>query len=250
MRGMIPGKIVPTTSTVHWSHRPAGSERFVSSTSDDRDPSRPSEPFDPPSSSGGSSAIRPPEGGGSADAGGYEQSYSQQGYPHPNDSPDSSGYDTPAGGQGGYEQQGYGAPAYGQPSYGAPAYGQPGYADPNDGRPKRNGMGIAALVLGILALLTSWTILGGIVFGLLAIVLGFLGRGLAKRGEATNGGMALAGLVTGLIGLLISVGLLVAGARVLSSDTGKQLTDCVSKAGNDQVKVAQCRQDFQQKVNK
>lgn len=223
----------------------------MSSTPDDRDPQRPSEPsepFDPPNA-GGSSAMRPSGDSGSSDdrpgtgeAGGYEQSYSQQGYPQQDPG---AGYGAPPGGQ----AYGQGEPGYGQQGYGAPAYGgAPGYADPDYGRPKRNGMGIAALVLGILALLTCITIFGGIIFGLLAIVFGFLGRGLAKRGEATNGGMALAGLITGLLGLLISAGLFIAGLLFANSDTGKQLTDCVSKAGNDQAKVAQCQQQFKQKL--
>lgn len=41
--------------------------------------------------------------------------------------------------------------------------------------------------------------------GLVAVVLGFLGHGKAKRGEASNGGVAMAGLICGAIGILISV---------------------------------------------
>ena len=44
-------------------------------------------------------------------------------------------------------------------------------ADPGYGAPlrrPRNGLGIAALVLGLLALVLCWTIIGGIVLGLLA----------------------------------------------------------------------------------
>ncbi len=55
--------------------------------------------------------------------------------------------------------------------HGAGAPDAHGYPPP----PPRNGVGIAALVLGIVAFLSSWTVIGGILFGLLAIILGSSG---------------------------------------------------------------------------
>ena len=55
-----------------------------------------------------------------------------------------------------------------------------------------NGLGIASLVTAIIALLS---VVGGIVLGVVAVILGFLGWGRAKRGEANNGGIAVAGIV-------------------------------------------------------
>jgi len=103
-------------------------------------------------------------------------------------------------------------------------------------------------VLGILALVTCWTVVGGIVLGIVAIVLGVLGRGRAKRGEADNGGLATAGLVLGALGLLASLGLLAVGASLLNSPEGQQLQDCLKAAGNDQAQVQQCQNEFQQKA--
>ncbi|MFF7362572.1 DUF4190 domain-containing protein [Streptomyces sp. NPDC008125] len=67
-----------------------------------------------------------------------------------------------------------------------------------------NGMGIAAMVLGILSicLFCMYGVLS-IVLGVLALIFGILGRKRAQRGEATNGGQALAGIITGSIGILI-----------------------------------------------
>jgi hypothetical protein len=76
-------------------------------------------------------------------------------------------------------------------------------ADP-PARP-RNGMGIAALVFGILAILFCWSAVGGIVFGILAIILGAMGAGRARRGVATNRGVAIAGIITGVLGLIVGV---------------------------------------------
>ncbi|MGI5482367.1 DUF4190 domain-containing protein [Streptomyces lavendofoliae] len=96
-----------------------------------------------------------------------------------------------------------GAPGqYGDPGqYGAPVHQQPP-------RPARNGLGTAALVLGILGTLAGvvplmfW--LAGIL-GLIALVLGLVGRGRVKRGEATNKGVTTAGAVLGLIAMILSV---------------------------------------------
>jgi len=139
---------------------------------------------------------------------------------------------------------GYGATPYGSPQgYGAPP---PGYGAPAAGGGRRNGFGVAALVLGILALLSCWTVIGGILLGLLAIVFGVLGRGRAKRGEADNGGLAVAGAVLGLLGLLASVALIALGASLLNSPEGQKLQDCLRTAGQDQAKVQQCQTQFQQ----
>ena len=70
----------------------------------------------------------------------------------------------------------------------------------------RNGLGIAALVLGILSL--PGAIAGGvlgIVLGILALIFGIVGMRRAKRGEATNNGMALAGAILGAVGLLVGI---------------------------------------------
>ncbi|OII65214.1 hypothetical protein BJP40_17720 [Streptomyces sp. CC53] len=71
----------------------------------------------------------------------------------------------------------------------------------------RNGLGVAALVLGIIGALSGlvpllfW--LAG-TLGLLALVFGLVGRGRAKKGQATNKGMATTGAVLGLVSLLLA----------------------------------------------
>ncbi|HEY5336364.1 MAG TPA: DUF4190 domain-containing protein [Mycobacteriales bacterium] len=95
-------------------------------------------------------------------------------------------------------------PGYGPPGYGAPGYGQPGYGDAYGygAPPPRNGFGVTALVLGIIGLLTSWFLIG-VLPGVLAVVFGALGRGRAKRREATNRGMATAGIVLGILAIVV-----------------------------------------------
>lgn len=65
-------------------------------------------------------------------------------------------------------------------------------------RQPSNGMGVAALVCGILSLL-----LFGCIFGPLAIIFGSIGIAKANRGEATNKGAAGTGLGLGIAGSVI-----------------------------------------------
>ncbi|MFD8782818.1 DUF4190 domain-containing protein [Kitasatospora sp. NPDC059599] len=73
----------------------------------------------------------------------------------------------------------------------------------------RNGLGTAAMVLGIVGTVLSLDI---ILFwlswlpALLALIFGVIGMGYARKGQATNRGMALAGVILGITGLLVSVG--------------------------------------------
>ncbi|MFJ6633024.1 DUF4190 domain-containing protein [Streptomyces sp. NPDC091376] len=96
------------------------------------------------------------------------------------------------------------APYGGHPGYpGYPGYGQGGWV-----QAPANGMGITALVLGIIAVVGFCMYGLGIILGVLALIFGFLGRARARRGEANNGGMALAGIILGAIGIVISAAFL------------------------------------------
>ncbi|MFF7973528.1 DUF4190 domain-containing protein [Streptomyces sp. NPDC007905] len=104
----------------------------------------------------------------------------------------------------------YGYPAQ-QPQYagpGIPSYpAANGYAWPGLQQQPNNGMGTASLVLGILASVgfCAWPL--ALVMGVLAVILGALGRGKARRGEATNPGVALAGIICGAAGIVLVLGL-------------------------------------------
>lgn len=110
---------------------------------------------------------------------------------------------------------GYGYP----PPYAA---GQPyGY-----GRPAaRNGLAITALVLGILALATSWLSLPGVILGIVAVIFAGIALARARSDRVSNKGMAIAGLVTGVIGLAIGTVLFVIGLQIASDCTDQYGTD-------------------------
>ncbi|MEV8595524.1 DUF4190 domain-containing protein [Streptomyces sp. NPDC052012] len=69
-----------------------------------------------------------------------------------------------------------------------------------------NGMGVTGLVLGIIsaALFCLWPV--AIVLGVLGVIFGSVGRAKVTRGEATNPGQALAGIICGAIGLTLGIG--------------------------------------------
>ena len=120
--------------------------------------------------------------------------------------------------------------SYGAP-YGAP-YGQYG-APYGSGAPTRagNGLGTAALVLGIIAVLLGVVLIGGL-FGLVAIVLGIVGRGRARRGQATNGGAALAGALLGALGVTIAMAVIVTVFAVFAEPISNY-RQCINRAGNN-----------------
>ncbi|URM89438.1 DUF4190 domain-containing protein [Streptomyces sp. MRC013] len=75
-----------------------------------------------------------------------------------------------------------------------------------------NGLGVASMVIGIVSIVTCFLYGLGIVLGILALVFGIIGRKRVQRGEADNGGMATAGIVTGAVGIVL--GVLILGAIV------------------------------------
>jgi len=131
----------------------------------------------------------------------------------------------------------FGAPPPPYQPYGAPPFGTPGYS----GAPK-NGLGVAALVLGILGVMSSLLVFGALL-GVVAIVLGFLGRRRAKNGEATNGGSALAGVILGLLSLVVAAVVVVAFANVFG-DQFSTFAECDAQA-ETQAERAQCQIDFE-----
>ena len=144
-------------------------------------------------------------------------------------------------------------PPYQQPQGGAYPGGYPppppapysgsGFTPPPVG--PKNGLGIAALVVAIIAL---FSVVGGIVLGVVAIILGVLGLQRARRGEATNGGIAIAGIVLGILSIIEAIVVIVLSVWVFNEVGGTDYVDCLSKAGSDEDAVQQCVDQFQDRV--
>jgi H+/gluconate symporter-like permease len=108
----------------------------------------------------------------------------------------------------------------------------------------RNGMGTAGLVLGILAIVLSWTVVGGIALGILAIIFGIVGRARVKRGEADNRRSANAGIITGIVGILLAGALIAFGVTILNSPAGKNLQQCLKNANGDKAAISSCNTQY------
>jgi uncharacterized membrane protein HdeD (DUF308 family) len=68
----------------------------------------------------------------------------------------------------------------------------------------RDPLGVVSLILGLVALITSWVVIG-IFFGLAAIVTGSVGRSRAKRIGMPGAGVATAGMVLGVLSIMAAV---------------------------------------------
>ncbi|WP_062381275.1 DUF4190 domain-containing protein [Demequina pelophila] len=90
---------------------------------------------------------------------------------------------------------------------------------PRDPRTEKNWMGTLSLVLSLLGLFTWFTAIAG-------IVLGHLSQSAAKRGEADNQGMGLAGLIVGYVIVGIGMLLLVAVVALTLGFAGWAIGEC------------------------
>src|SRR6266545_4726860 len=102
-----------------------------------------------------------------------------------------------------------------------PAPPTPPLADP------RNGLGIAALALGVVAAITGlipvmWLL--ALPAGIIGLVLGFADRKRVKRGRADNGSMTWAGIILSAAGIVLAIIGMVIFFNALS-DFGKSMDD-------------------------
>ena len=143
-------------------------------------------------------------------------------------------------------------PPPGQPppgGYQAPGYQGPGYPA---ARGRRNGMGTAALVLGVVALVLVILLLFsplGAFLGLLAILFGILGLIRANRGEADNRGQAVTGLVTGGLALLIGIVVTISVGTWFSTHVNdfRNFGDCMDNATGPAARE-QCGRELSNKL--
>ncbi|WP_149549459.1 DUF4190 domain-containing protein [Streptomyces marokkonensis] len=111
-----------------------------------------------------------------------------------------------------------------------------------------NGLAIAALVLGVLAVVLFWTVFGGFLLGLLALVFGIIGARKARGGRAPHGTMSIVGAVLGALAMIATAVIIAVGASILNSDEFKDFDDCVQQAETQSERDA-CAEDFNRDVN-
>jgi hypothetical protein len=73
---------------------------------------------------------------------------------------------------------------------------------------QRNALGVAALVLGVASLVAvaSFVLFPlGLIGGIIGVILGLIGMARARRGEASNRGQAVVGLICSVVALALAV---------------------------------------------
>jgi hypothetical protein len=179
-----------------------------------------------PETTSGAPETQPPAAPQQSAPQGYPPPYPYQGGPY----------------QGGY--QGYQGYPGGYPA--PPPQPYSGYTPPPTG--PKNGLGIASLVIAIVALVSSFSVFGGIILGIVAVVMGFAARGRVKRGDANNGGVAIAGIVLGFVSIVAGLAFIAIWVGVFNQVGGGDYVDCVRKAGQDQEQVNSCARQFKEHV--
>lgn len=115
-------------------------------------------------------------------------------------------------------------------SYPPPAgYGPPsgygGYAGPVQNQ--SNGLAVAALVVGIISLLCAWPL------GIVAVGLGIAGLSRSKSLNGVGRGQAIAGMITGAIGVVVAIAVLLIFV-VFADDVGDRIDDPSFLCGSDE----------------
>jgi hypothetical protein len=119
---------------------------------------------------------------------------------------------------------------------------------------RRNGIGTAALVVGVVSLVLAVLV----IFAPLAALLGLIGTGLgiaglmrANRGMADNRGQAAAGLITALLGLVLGVVISISVGTFLTSHVTdfNRLGSCLDNASGSAAREA-CAKEFADRLGK
>ena len=127
-----------------------------------------------------------------------------------------------------------------------------GYGDsPHPRYPLGNGAAVASLVLGIVAILTSFVVVG-LLFGILGLVFGIIGLRRARKGKAGRRGMAVTGTALSIVGIVLGVVFTIAWVgfgTFLFSNGATDYADCIQRAGGDAAAQQQCAQQFNRQLN-
>ncbi len=116
----------------------------------------------------------------------------------------------------------------------------------------KNGLGTAALVLGVASLVAtvSFVLLPlGLLGGIVAVCIGVAALTRGRAGGTANPGQATAGLVCGILALAVGVAFSVRIGTFVANNTNAftSFDNCIAKAGN-RTQVANCIAQFAKNV--
>jgi hypothetical protein len=92
-------------------------------------------------------------------------------------------------------------------------------------------MAIISLILGILGILTGWAWGLGCILGVVAVILGVISGNKSQAAGFPKSGLALAGLICGIVGILLGAGCLACTiCSVCANGATLGLSGCASLA--------------------
>jgi hypothetical protein len=111
-----------------------------------------------------------------------------------------------------------------------------------------NGLGVAALVLGVASLVAAVSFVLfplALPAGLLAVILGGIAVSRGRTRGATSQGQAIAGIVCGVLALIVAIVFAVRFGTFVANNTSvfTSFDNCIAKAG-DRSAVANCIAQF------
>ncbi|MGU3651605.1 DUF4190 domain-containing protein [Mycolicibacterium sp. A43C] len=118
----------------------------------------------------------------------------------------------------------------------------------------RNGVGAGALMVAVAALVFSWSVIGGVIGGIIAVVLGVTGRGRARRGEADNGPVAIAGMALGALAVVVGIAAVPVWSGFLGDAGVGDYLSCMEKAigesgtSLDPAAQQKCENEFRDRI--
>ncbi|AMO06635.1 MULTISPECIES: hypothetical protein [Mycobacteriaceae] len=118
----------------------------------------------------------------------------------------------------------------------------------------RNGVGAGAFVVAVAALVFSWSVIGGVVGGIIAVVLGVSGRRRARRGEADNGPVATAGMALGALAVVVGIAAVPVWSGFLGDAGVGDYLGCMEKAigesgtSPDPAAQQKCENEFRDRI--
>ncbi|MGH2776470.1 MAG: DUF4190 domain-containing protein [Actinomycetota bacterium] len=103
---------------------------------------------------------------------------------------------------------------------------------------RRNGPGTAALVIGVVSLVLAVLVIFAplsLLLGIIAAILGGIGMSRASKGEADNRSHAVAGLVTGLLSIIVAIAIGISFANFITDHQSdlRRFGTCMTSADND-----------------
>lgn len=106
-------------------------------------------------------------------------------------------------------------------------------SSPDDRSEPGVGLAVAALVLGVVGVLTCWLLVGGVT-GIAAIVLGAVVLVKAHRGTARGWAAAVTGIILGALGVVAAVAFAIYYHQSLDNFMGRtaDLGNCVERASH------------------